>query len=179
MWRCVSRLDYGKKYCHNSPSMEEGALQQAILNAINSRMSPKEELAEQITDAMRLEIAPSGGAASLGQIKNNIEVLTQEFDRLLEQNTMASESERRFAEIARQLTKLRKQQEAVSYNLRNNAAELARTNAIEKTLDQAEHHITQWSEEVIRQIVHTVRVISADQIQVILYDGTQIDQQVQ
>lgn len=114
MWRCVSRLDYGKKYCHNSPSMEEGPLQQAILNAINSRMSPKEELAEQITDAMRLEIAPSGGAASLGQIKNNIEVLTQEFDHLLEQNTMASESEKRFAEIARQLTKLRKQQEAVS-----------------------------------------------------------------
>ena len=179
MWRCVSRLDYGKKYCHNSPSMEEGPLQQAILNAINSRMSPKEELAEQITDAMRLETAPSGGTVSLGQIKNNIEVLTQEFDRLLEQNSMASESERRFAEIARQLTKLRKQQEAVSSNLRNNTAERARKNAIEKTLDQAEHRITQWSEEVIRQIVHTVRVISADQIQVILYDGTQIDQQVQ
>ena len=179
MWRCVSRLDYGKKYCHNSPSMEEGPLQQAILNAINSRMSPKEELAEQITDAMRLEIAPSGGAASLGQIKNNIEVLTQEFDHLLEQNTMTSESEKRFAEIARQLTKLRKQQEAVSSNLRSNTAERARANAIEKTLDQAEHHITQWSEEIIRQIVHTVRVISVDQIQVILYDGTQIDQQVQ
>ena len=179
MWRCVSRLDYGKKYCHNSPSMEEGPLQQAILNAINFRMSPKEELAEQIADAMRLEIAPSGGAASLGQIKNNIEVLTKEFERLLEQNTMDSESERRFAEIARQLTKLRKQQEAVSSNLRNNTAERARINAIEKTLDQAEHHITQWSEEVIRQIVHTVRVISVDQIQVILYDGTQIDQQVQ
>lgn len=178
MWRCVSRLDYGKKYCHNSPSMEEGPLQQAILNAINFRMSPKEELAEQIADAMRLEIAPSGGAASLGQIKNNIEVLTKEFDRLLEQNTMDSESERRFAEIARQLTKLRKQQEAASSNLRSNAAERARANAIEKTLDQAEHRITQWSEEVIRQIVHTVRVISVDQIQVILYDGTQIDQQV-
>ena len=178
MWRCVSRLDYGKKYCHNSPSMEEGALQQAILNAINSRMSPKEELAEQITDAMRLEIAPSGGAASLGQIKSNIEVLTLEFDRLLEQNTMASESEKRFAEIARQLTKLRKQQEAVSSNLRNNTAERARINAIEKTLDQAEHHITQWSEEVIRQIVHTVKVISADRIQVIFYDGIEIEQEV-
>ena len=57
MWRCVSRLDYGKKYCHNSPSMEEGPSQQAILNAINSRMSPKKELAEQIADAIRLEIA--------------------------------------------------------------------------------------------------------------------------
>ena len=26
VWRCVSRLDYGKKYCKNSPSVEESRL---------------------------------------------------------------------------------------------------------------------------------------------------------
>ena len=24
VWRCISRLDFGKKYCHNSPTIEEG-----------------------------------------------------------------------------------------------------------------------------------------------------------
>jgi hypothetical protein len=24
VWRCVSRLDYGTKYCHNSPTLDEG-----------------------------------------------------------------------------------------------------------------------------------------------------------
>lgn len=33
VWRCVKRLDYGKRYCH-SPTIEEGALQAAIVNAI-------------------------------------------------------------------------------------------------------------------------------------------------
>lgn len=39
VWRCVSRLDYGRKYCHDSPTLDEGPLQQAILDAINRSMS--------------------------------------------------------------------------------------------------------------------------------------------
>ena len=34
VWRCINRLDYGKKYCHHSPTMEEAPLQEAIMNAI-------------------------------------------------------------------------------------------------------------------------------------------------
>lgn len=45
VWRCISRLDYGTKYCHNSPTLEEGPLQQAILAAVNSVMPSKEEMA--------------------------------------------------------------------------------------------------------------------------------------
>lgn len=34
VWWCINRLDYGKKYCHHSPSVEESVLQNAIMNAI-------------------------------------------------------------------------------------------------------------------------------------------------
>ena len=30
VWRCISRLEFGKQYCHNSPTLEEAALHQAI-----------------------------------------------------------------------------------------------------------------------------------------------------
>ncbi len=56
VWRCVSRLDYGKKYCHNSPTLDEGPLQQAILAALSSAMSDKDHLVYQITNAMQLEL---------------------------------------------------------------------------------------------------------------------------
>ena len=45
-------------------------------------------------------------------------------------------------------------------------------------LDQEDHRITQWDEEMIRQLVHTVKVISADHIRLYLNDGTEIDQKV-
>lgn len=34
VWRCINRLDYGKKYCHESPTIEESVLQEAIMGAI-------------------------------------------------------------------------------------------------------------------------------------------------
>ena len=34
VWRCINRLDYGKKYCKHSPSIEESVLQNAIMDAI-------------------------------------------------------------------------------------------------------------------------------------------------
>ncbi|MFR6394187.1 MAG: recombinase family protein [Oscillospiraceae bacterium] len=34
VWRCISRLDFGKKYCHHSPTMEEAPLQEAIMDAV-------------------------------------------------------------------------------------------------------------------------------------------------
>lgn len=45
VWRCINRLDYGKKYCHNSPSIEESVLQKAIMEAIM-------KIAIQNTDVM-------------------------------------------------------------------------------------------------------------------------------
>ena len=34
VWRCISRMEYGKKYCPNSPALEETAVQRAVVDAI-------------------------------------------------------------------------------------------------------------------------------------------------
>ena len=79
VWRCVSRLDYGKQYCKNSPTLHENRLQEAILNAINSVMSPKETLVNQITDAMQQEILTlPDSTLTLGEINRRIGELEEE-----------------------------------------------------------------------------------------------------
>lgn len=35
VWRCVLRMEYGTKYCHHSPRLDEEKLHMAILAAIN------------------------------------------------------------------------------------------------------------------------------------------------
>ena len=37
VWRCISRLDYGTKYCKDSPTVEETALHNAIARAITQK----------------------------------------------------------------------------------------------------------------------------------------------
>ena len=144
--------------------------------AVNIRMPQKMDVVTQITDAMLQEAMPSRGSVmTLGEVKRRIEELTAEFDQLLEQDANA---DRRFAEIAKEMAELKRQQERIAAQLRNNQEAQERVHTIVAALDQEDHHLNEWDEEMIRQLVHTVKVISADHIRVYLNDGTEIDQTV-
>ncbi len=45
VWRCVSRLEFGTKYCHNSPTLDEDKLHRAIVEALNSYGAIRQEVA--------------------------------------------------------------------------------------------------------------------------------------
>ncbi len=79
VWRCVSRVDYGSKYCHDSPTLDEEPLHRAILDAINSAVKDKDNIIYNLKSAMEKELAPVAGQQlslseidSLEQNPNNI-----------------------------------------------------------------------------------------------------------
>ena len=84
VWRCVSRLDYGKKYCHSSPTMDEAPLQQAIIAALNTVLPDLDGRIRQITEALEAEVIPfPGSGMSLGDIDRRLAELEARFQRLL------------------------------------------------------------------------------------------------
>ena len=181
VWRCVSRLDYGTKFCHNSPTMEEESLHQAILNAINSRMSGKEKLAEQISDAMclEMEVQPDSGM-TLGEIRRRIQELDEAFPKLL-QETMedpSPDNTQRMIDVRDEMTRLKQQEQEISSQLRSNPIATERIRDVNTAMDQYGHHLNEWDETGIRQLVHAVKVLSADRIIVYLTDGMEIEQEV-
>lgn len=179
VWRCVSRLDYGTKYCHQSPTMDEGPLQRAIMAAINSIMDPQEKINGLITDAALEEIGKlPNSAMTLGDINRRLEELEAEFNALFNQSGGIDKNAVKFREIANEMAALKEQRERISAQLRNNKAAQEHVHTMATVLNQEDHHLTQWDEEMIRQLVHTVKVISADHIRVYLNDGTEIDQEV-
>ena len=179
VWRCVSRLDYGTKYCHQSPTMDEEPLQRAILAAISSVMAPKEKINGLITDAALEETGKlPNSAMTLGDINRRLEKLEAEFDTLFNQSGSIDKNVVRFSQIANEMASLKEQREKISAQLRNSEAAQEHVRTIAAVLDQEDHHLTKWDEEMIRQLVHTVKVIFSDHIRVYLNDGTEIDQMV-
>ena len=83
VWRCVSRLDYGKKFCTQSPTLDEEPLQQAILPPSTpscwiATPSPA------VTAVMEWELAPMlGESMSLADIDRALEELSSRFNSLL------------------------------------------------------------------------------------------------
>ena len=179
VWRCVSRLDYGTKYCHQSPTMDEEPLQRAIMAAINSVMDPKETICRQITEAAVEEtgILPDS-TMTLGEINRRREELEAEFNILLQQPDSAAKNAARFGSIANEMASLKEQREKIAARLRKDQTVQLHVHTMEAALDGMSHLMQQWDEEMIRQLVHTVKVISADHIKVFLCNGIEIDQTV-
>ena len=179
VWRCVSRLDHGTKYCKQSPTMEETALQDAIMNAINRSMDASGELARNAAAGFLMILKPQEKAElTLGEVKRRIQELNAEFDALFEMEGSEVTQKDRFTEITLELAALKKRQEEISAQLRNNQGLQSKVNRFASAAERLDHHLIEWDEEFIRQLIHTVEVISADHIRVVLTDGTVIMQEV-
>ena len=94
VWRCVSRLSYGKKYCLHSPTLDEEPLQQAILGAINASMDNRTVLESRITAALwnRSLLPVAGETMSLADVERALEDLGRQFDSLLKEGRFSRAS---------------------------------------------------------------------------------------
>ena len=181
-WRCISRLDYGKKYCHESPTLREIPLQNAILAAINSAMSDKSVLLDRIRNAVSLELLPiQGQTMSLADIEHRLVQLDERFQQLLAEAIDAEDKEAcntQFAEILAEQTALKKQKEGILQSSTDADRVCTRMKQAEQAVENAAQTITEWNENAVRQIVERVTVLSADEILVQIKGGAEIKQTI-
>ena len=183
VWRCVNRLDYGTRFCHDSPSIEEGALQSAILAALNSIMSSKQTLAGYITDAMETELVQHPNSQqSVGAINDRIEELEKEFSILFDETSECDcpvETADRFLAITQELAELKKQRKVMERQQAQERKSYDQVKVAQELMMEMNPSIKEWNEIAIRQLVHTVKVISEELIEVYLNDGKVIRQSVE
>lgn len=180
VWRCVSRLDYGTKYCHNSPTLDEEPLQRSILAAINSVMSQKSALIRQITSAMEVELAPvPGESISLAAIEQRLDELNNLTRELVAEAARIKDAEAyttQLREIMNEAAELKEKRAYIEEQRQNNTQAVQRIEDAAAAMEQASCHICEWDEALIRQLVDTVKVYSAEKITVYLRGGVQVDQ---
>ena len=180
VWRCVSRLDYGTKYCHNSPTLDEEPLQKAILAAINSVMSQKSTLIRQITSAMEMELAPvPGESMSLADIERRLGELNDQTRELVAESARVEDATACTAQLRAVMNEaavLKEKRALIEEQRQSNAQAVRRIEDAAAAMAQASTHISEWDEALIRQLVDTVKVNSAEKITVFLRGGIQVEQ---
>lgn len=183
VWRCTSRLNYGTKYCHESPTIKEEPLQAAILAAINSAMSDKPVLLDRVKNVISLELLPvQGQTMSLADIERRLAQLDEQFQTLLAKAIDAEDKDAcnaQFAEILAEQTALKKQKKAILQSSAGADSVCARMKQAEQVLEATASTITEWNETAVRQIVERVTVLSADEVLVRLKGGAEIKQRLE
>mgnify|MGYP000264203322 CR=1 FL=1 len=177
VWRCISRLDFGTKYCKDSPSLEESALQNAIAEAITQKA--KSEGADVSRLQMHMQIYYDRQDASsiiakknrLNELKQSIEGLTNIDNEAAQNGDFDSQFEQLYTEMYNlkdELDEIEKQQARLTKSSDT-------LNEVAVILEGLKNHPVEYNDQAVRQLISCIKVISKDTLHIYFKDGVKIE----
>jgi DNA invertase Pin-like site-specific DNA recombinase/ribosome-associated translation inhibitor RaiA len=176
VWRCVNRIDYGTKYCKESPTIEEILLQQAVLYEIN-QLIVNRDVTETVMANLKTVISGNTDSKDAYAAECRIKTLETEMMTLVQTHakTPLADFDRQISEIGNEINRLKEKIKQYETNMKKSAETADRVNKIQTALTLAPDAITEWDETVIRHFIHTIKVLSKDKIRIIFNGGLEIE----
>ena len=175
-WRCISRIQYGKKKYHNSPTADEQALHRAIVGAINEFCEVKDDVEKALRESITEVLDPNlNGSVQAAQ--QRIDELAHNIDELIKLATVPEKAAtamadiEKFSEEMKTLREFIKTEKAKQVTAQKGSAEL---DAILERLENEEFTLTEYDDVVTRQLIEQITVESKDIIMVRFKGGFEI-----
>ena len=175
VWRCVSRLEFGTKYCHNSQTLDESRLHNAILAAMNEYTAIRQEVCPDVLAMVEeAKRAMSQAGAMLLELKKRMDEVSQEqsdvLDRLLA-NMADAELNARMKALTDEKEALKAQILKVQQKEVSMAEQAAKRQQMWDSLKECSAGYTEFDDEFVRQIIRKITVEDAETIHVHFRDS--------
>ena len=181
VWRCISRLDYGKKYCPDSITVSEEALHRAIVKALNKFNAEDEStylmlMKSTIGDAIGL----NGGSDEIDLLERRIDALNKRMLDLVSESIQegndAESYEEEFKSISSQIEQLNGRINAIRESESEDGELQARLEEIQDTIANRKKNKDVYDDSIVRQMVECIKVYKDGRIQIILGGGYEIEE---
>ena len=161
VWRCVNRIEYGTKFCGNSPSIPEEELHRAILKAVQG-------LAANFTDEVAAQINGilhniQTGESTKPNLQEQLEQTQQEFDRLLE---MSLDFDEDTPFLDNRLKKLNNKIKSLKKAIEDSAARQEKASQPEMLLSAKDLQIQEYDDALTARIIEKITVRSRNEIEI-------------
>ena len=183
VWRCVSRLEFGTKYCHDSPSMDEDKLHQAILEGINELVQAGQSLGDELLD-LASSVQQGGNADGINPLtlRNRLDALTAQQEELLDkvlEDMDNTELTDQLKAIAEEKQAILGQLGAIQQDEEQRAGQEARLMELAKWLNQQKSEFTEYDDTITRKYVDRITVVDAETIRIkFRYTDIEIDRAI-
>lgn len=181
VWRCINRLEHGKKVCKKSPTWNETDIHTAVTASMNELFharAAKEALETSITAAL----AGEDGELSLPALEVRIRSLQERQMELFQLAVSAGpdclDYDGEIQRVNMAKTSLMAKKAELEREGHTAAAFERRMGEIAKELEQASGTIIDFDEVTVRQLVSNIKVVSKDTLMVRFKDGTEITQMI-
>ena len=174
VWRCISRLEFGKKYCHNSPTLDEDKLHGAIVAALNEYGAIRTEIKADFLELTDLAQSDGrDGGMSLLELRQRLDALTSRQTVLLDEILEDMDN----LDLNAQLKTLAEEKQAIldqiaahQQDKEQQAIQAARRREMEEWLDRQPMCLTEYDNTLTRRFVEQITVVDAETIQVKIRD---------
>ena len=182
VWRCVSRLEFGTKYCHGSPTLDEEKLHQAILEALNEFAQADSEVKEDVLNFTRLVwTGQEADGTSLISLKQRLGDITAEqallLDRVLE-NMDAPDLNAQLKALMDEKQAVQEQIQAMEQEAAQSENRMSRMAELREWMTKLEVN-TEYNDDQVRMVVERITVVDAETIHIkFRYPGLEMDKKL-
>jgi len=175
-WRCINRIQYGKKNCHSSPTIDEQALHKAIISAINEFCEVKEDVVKVLHESINEALDPNlNGSVQAAQ--QRIDELAHNIDELIKLATVpetaatAMADIEKFSEEMKTLREFIENEKAKQTTAQRDSAEL---DTVLERLENEDFKMTEYDDVAVRQLIEKVTVENKETITVTFKSGFEV-----
>lgn len=183
VWRCISRLDYGKKYCKESPTVFEDKLKEAIVRAVNKfndqdNATYKALMRATIGEALGL----NGDPEEVDMLERKIEALNNKILALVNESVASGEGiethESEFMTLSQELEHLKQRIATIQESAATDSGNQDRLEQIQAIIGEREHNRTEYDDSIVRQMVECIKVYPGGKLEIIFGGGYLVEETV-
>ena len=176
VWRCMSRLDYGKKYCKESITAEEKALQDAIVRALNKFNAEDTStylalMKATIGDAIGL----NGGSEEVDLLQRKIDALNRKMLELINESVQGGDDieshEDEFKQISETIELLKGRIKTIQELANSDGSPNDRLKQIQQVITDREQNKFQYDDSIVRQMIECIKIYPNGKLEIIFGGG--------
>ena len=170
VWRCVSRLEFGTRYCHHSPTLDEGKLHAAILSAMNELAAVQEEVCPTVLSiAEKVRQPRSADGRSLSDWQERLTEVTQKQTKLLDlllENMDDPELNAKMKALTEEKQALKQKLEEAKQKESDLREQEEQRQEMWSCIQEHAQGYTEFDDELVRQVIEKITVVDEETIQV-------------
>lgn len=178
VWRCINRLEKGPGACSNSPTVEEGMLHHAVIEAVNKAFENVQAIKQKMNALCNTILDEGAERAKVGQVDHLIHSKMEEMMNLVKLGTQSTDPDHfnlKFLELNEEIMRLRNQKKSIQdtgEKERKNEKELR---GIHDYISSMKCRITQYDEKMVRHLIQEIEILSPSKVRVVIKGGMEIE----
>ena len=181
VWRCLNRLERGRRVCKHSPTFTEPSIHDAIVAAMNEmirQQTVKDVLRESITSAL----AGKEDTLSLPALEKQIRDVQAQLADILQNafsaGSQCTDFDDEIGRLNQVMADLLDKKAALKETEYENAEFNRRMAEIDEAMTRECGAITQYEDARVRQLVSNIKVVDKEHLLVRFRDGTEVEQRI-